>query len=321
MDTELQQVTSTEPVAVSPLINQTEAELAQAIVNAQTGIGADPNTAPSPIQGQAPVAQTPVPTAQTGQVAPQQTTTPTSPNNPVTPETQTVEAKSDGVTFEQLQSKAGFKSPDALADSYVNLRKDYERKSQELAQVRRQEIPAQMGQPVAQPNTPVAPVAPAPTDVDAFFAKQVEQKGVVAAIAELADLIAQQRLQPVMQNYGQIELRDTINKLSSAPDTARTFVHPDVQTEMHKIIQEHPDRYMNNLAASMPEIHDMAVGRLARRAAVTSGVQTVQPTAATTQAGFMEGKNKPVTPQPVNPSDMPLDQLESYIRNVQRTIV
>jgi hypothetical protein len=225
------------------------------------------------------------------------------------PQAQNEPASAPAVTFEQLQQKSGVPNPDVLAQNYANLRKEFERKSQELAQLRRAE------------TTPQQPVTPQPqpvSDIDSMNQAFVNDlaKNPMGTIAAVVKAIAEQQTKPLYEQQKEVRLRNELMRLSSSPTTA-TFNLPEVQAEIQNVFKENPS-YQGDMAENLETAYTLALGRLARKGTVVG--QAPQRIAAAPQAGFMEGRNIPTQPLPTDPKTMPLLELERQIKQLQSQV-
>ncbi len=217
-----------------------------------------------------------------------------------------IEPKSDAPTFADLQAKQGFKDPNALAKSYVELRKELEKKFQEAAELRRQAVSSE---PIATP--PIQPPAQSgQADMDGIFAQRVAQVGVVQAMAEMMKAVTKNELKPFNEQNAETSLRNKVAELETAPATASTFANPAVQEEIRKVISENPSYYYKDLSVTLPEAYERALGRIALRGAAG------KPASAQSAATFFEGKAKPIMPQPLDKNTAPLDEMEKQIRQL-----
>jgi hypothetical protein len=287
---ELQLVTSPATPVENPLMAKSEGELAQLITDTQAKVRADMEQAP---QGQAPVPQAP---SQQGQ-APTAPEPVTAPGTEVKPTVPGIEPQQEpGLTFEQLQAKQGFKSPDDLAKSYSELRKEFDRRNQ----APRQEVAPP--QPYVQPT-------PTPNTKEQFNQQFVNELSVdpLGTLLKYSRAIIASETQPLMQTQRDIALQSEVARLSSSPQT-QTFRSPEVQAEIKNILNE-------NLPKNISTAYERALGRLAIKGTSLGAMPN-----SASRAVPMEGSSKPVVSQPVSMNDMSIADLETAIKTLQNQL-
>ena len=210
-------------------------------------------------------------------------------------------------TFEQLQQKSGVKSPDDLATNFINLQREFSRKSQELAQARRTETV--QPQPVAQPQ----PIVNDKERMNQAFVTDLAQDPL-GTIAAVVSQLNQRDFKPFVEQQKDTALKNELIRLSSSPTTA-SFNLPEVQAEIKNVLTERPE-YLSDLAGNMDILYTLAMGKLARNGVALS-TQSPNRVVQNPAAGFMEGRNVPTQPQPNDPKTMPLDDLAKMIKNYQ----
>lgn len=300
-------VNGTSPAVVTDPSLMTDLQLESAIVAEQQRLGGASNPLPkiNAPEGQA-INQTPG-QAQPGQV----------PQVPTTEQTAAAQTQAqnepqyDNLTFEQLQDKSGVKSPDELARSYAELRRSFDQKAQENAELKRQQALGQqpVQQPYSQPQPPI-------NDIDRMNEAFVGdlQRNPLGTIAQIVKAMTAHENKPFIESQKEIALKSEIARLKSSPNTS-TFNLPEVQDEITKVLQENPD-YMDNLPRNLEMVHERALGRIAMRSKVNVGTQ-VQ---GQTPSAFVEGKNRPSQPQAFDPQTSSLDDLKRVIQQLQRQI-
>ena len=180
--------------------------------------------------------------------------------------------------YEEVQDKLGFKSKEALAQSYMDLNKEFQQKL-------RDGTPAKAPQPIVQTLPPIS-------NGDDFNAHVQEslQNDPVNTVKALTKVYIDDAMKEERAERQTLKLHSTIDRLSSSPETA-SFNDPEIQTEMQKIYAEDPS-LVPNMTQNMSSVYDQAEGRLARqkRAVVNQNAPKVKP-------AVVEGANTPAPMQ------------------------
>lgn len=216
-----------------------------------------------------------------------------------------VEMKSESqVTFETLKQKIGIPNPDALAKSYDNLVKKMTQQGQELSMLRGRETNQQQSMPKQ--------LQQEEQDLNQWVAEGYEKGDLAARIVALTQAVNK----PLIENQEEANFRQEIVRLSSSPNTAE-FNLPEVQTEIQKIIQEKPYKYINHATGKIKtnELEDLfyiAKGRL------NKSVNNAQPDRTSNIANnvAVEGRSTTVPPKSFNRVGASAAELEAYIKSI-----
>jgi len=220
--------------------------------------------------------------------------------------------KDDKVTFEKVQQKAGFKTPDDLANSYDHLVKKMHAQAQEISALKKPQQTYQPGSDL--PPTPPSDPDEAKRIANEWFQNNVE-KDPVGTIAKLNDAL----MRPIREQNRDIVFKNEIMRLSSHPSTA-DFNTPEVQEEMQKVIAEKPHRYLDAFGKVDPgcleDAYFVAKGRVVKSVAQPVAQPKINKPAP------VEGSNKnpPKKQQAFNPRSASEEDLDAEIRRLQREI-
>jgi hypothetical protein len=224
----------------------------------------------------------------------------------------TEDKKDDKVTFEKVQQKAGFKTPDDLANSYDHLVKKMHAQAQEISALKK---PQQTYQPGADlPANPPSDPEEARRVANEWFQNNVE-KDPVGTIAKLNDAL----MRPIREQNRDIVFKNEIMRLSSHPSTA-DFNTPEVQEEMQKVIAEKPHRYLDAFGKVDPscleDAYYVAKGRVVKVVAQNVAQPKINKPVP------VEGGNKnPIQKQKAfNPHTASEEELDAEIRRLQKEV-
>lgn len=254
---------------------------------------------PPATQGQEQVVTTPVSKpAEPGQVDTQQKV----------PTPEVTEPGKDKATFEQLASKKGMKSPDDLANSYVNLERQYSKTAQELAKMKQTGV---VQQPVTNAE-PVAPVQPQPVQYDNQQVIEALNSDAVGVIAQ----IVKEVIKPFEQERYQNKLKSKIVNLCSNPETA-DFGTEEIHNQIVDIIKTRP-QYGENLADNIEDLYYMAKGRIGKNqitSAVELGKELANQQIQGKHQAIVEGASKPTGSEPFNIETADLESLRKLVES------
>jgi hypothetical protein len=259
----------------------------------------------------------------TPQVTGQENQTQTPPNGgqvkPVEPQAvgSAVEAQTatEKAAFADLATKKGFKSPDDLAKSYVELEKAFSKKSAENSNLQKAQTP-----PVQQETTPNKNEPAVPDNSEILRAINEDAIGTIAAIAKAA---SEPEIQEIRNLRNETKLKNTVSALCTNPETA-DFQMPEIQAEIQNIIQSKPEM-KKNLSDNLVDIYFLAKGRLSGKlgnAAFENGKRIGQQqndyknNAIVENAGNVPGNNNIAFDSRTATND----QLEARIRSLQNSL-
>jgi hypothetical protein len=227
-----------------------------------------------------------------------------------------VEKKDDDkVTFEKVQQKAGFKTPDDLANSYEHLVKKMHSQAQEISALKKvPQVPQQPYQGSDLPPTPPADPEEARRIANEWFQNNVE-KDPVGTIAKLNDAL----MRPIREQNRDIVFKNEIMRLSSHPKTA-DFNTPEIQDEMQKVISEKPYRFLDGFGkvdpSTLEDAYYIAKGRIVKNVVP----QVVQPKINKPVPVEGVNKNPPQKPKAFNPHTASQEELDAEIARLQREL-
>jgi hypothetical protein len=208
-----------------------------------------------------------------------------------------------GTTFDELQKKQGFKSPDALANSYSDLMKKFHEKNQPAQEAVRPPV-----------QVPVAPQGNY-EDFNTKIREDMERDPVntMSAIARMVNQGQNGQMQSMIdelrQGQAQATFRNEVNRLHSSPNTAK-IDDPVVEAKMKEIMESRPEQFgtWDSMGRNFESCYWEACGRIAEKdrqeKAVNVSVPKIEP--------VVEGANQPITKTVFNPmtaSDADFDRV------------
>jgi hypothetical protein len=164
------------------------------------------------------------------------------------------------------------------------------------------------------PANPPADPEEARRIANEWFQNNVE-KDPVGTIAKLNDAL----MRPIREQNRDIVFKNEIMRLSSHPSTA-DFNTPEVQSEIQKVIQEKPHRYLDAFGKVDPscleDAYYVAKGRVVKNVVP----QVAQP--KINKPAPVEGgnKNPPQKPKAFNPHNAPMNELDAEIERLQKEV-
>lgn len=287
------------------------------------------NPNPQAPQTEQPAVQTPVVTESTGQVIPpiqdsgqvEKTATSTTPAAaPTTGEPPKVENQ-PALTDEKLQEfieKKHIAPQDTykVVEMYKNLEREFSKKSQELASLKRIAPTEQAYQQPVQPVSPITGLPYTNNDTNAQLLEDLQQNPIVT-MRKIAELAYGSQVSQLSETINEQRLHNTVVKLSTSPDTAE-FNLPVVQEEIKAIISERPEMGQN-LSENLATLNDLAIGRLYRtgklnKDAVEAGKKIAEQNIANRASVGMDVGAKPVVQQSKTPEQMTTEEYGAYLR-------
>lgn len=205
--------------------------------------------------------------------------------------------------IDALMAEKNVTDPNLIAKMYKDLQSDYTRKAQELAELRKRES-------VVQQQTQTQPQVNPLDSMNQQFVNDLAQNPL-GTLSKLVDALAAEKVKPFEATRKEAVLNAKVVELSTSPDTGKTFNLKPVQDEIRKVYSENP-AMLDNLPATLSLVHDIALGRLARKGftvnAQIAPVQGQEPVP-------VEGRNKP-TQTTLDIRKASSAELEAYINNL-----
>lgn len=219
------------------------------------------------------------------------------------PEEQIETKPAEPKAIDALMAEKNVTDPNLIAKMYKDLQSDYTKKAQELAELRKRESAVQ------QP-TQTQPQVNSLDDINQQFVNDLAQNPI-GTIAKLVNAVAAEKVKPFEETRKEAVLNAKVVELSTSPDTGKTFNLKPVQDEIRQVYSENP-AMLDNLPATLSLVHDIALGRLARKGftvnAQIAPVQGQEPVP-------VEGRNKP-TQTTLDIRKASSAELEAYINNL-----
>jgi hypothetical protein len=214
--------------------------------------------------------------------------------------------------FDNLAKKKGYKSVDDLVKSYGEIEKKLHSQAQELSKLKKQD--AYQPSENSQFDNPDLSSAQA---YDNWLREQY-QIDPIATASYIARLETEKSMEEIKERNYRADLKETVTRLSRNPDTM-DFNEPEIQSEIQKIIETNPQKYLlHNRKIDPNELEPLyyqARGKLNKPSVkVVSRVNSQVP---------VEGVSKSPTQrvQNFNPATASEQELLNEIKNLQKSLM